>query len=716
MTTAVSGIGMNAYDDVPPQMPVGKAAVLESLRTAGFRVPEFLISPSDLTSAAEQLGFPLIVRSAASVEDGGSASFAGLFRSIPNVRSVPELEDAVRACHASLHTPAAHDYCKRHGLDVAQLRMDVLVQRMIEPTLAGVAFTVNPMTGAEEIVVEACAGRADALLASQTPPLGADHPLLVRYTPIIRETAHRILRHFGAPQDIEFAIADDLLYVVQARPITRIHFAPPLGEWTTADFRDGGVSSRVCSPLMWSLYDFVWEHNLKASLREIGLLREDFQAGRLFFGRPYWNLGAVKNCLSQLPGYVEREFDADLSVAITYAGDGRCTPWTLGGAVRAIPTLFAVRRFLSRQETEARDLAERGVHHIEELYEPGAASKGDDMLSSFRRLVERDYFDVEGCYFRTIFALSLAKQDFKTSFPNADYASLVAALPPLQHMAPARAMRSARERGDSDIGSVVRKFRHHSRHGLDVMAPRWDEDGAAVEAMLSVQPKTNADPEPRYLQARSQALCAIPFWRRRAFNRKLDRLRAFVWLREELRDLSSRMYYLIRRMALALAEKHGLGDDVFFMSFREIFELDGSNVARNRETYESFRNFAAPNEIGARYPHEGEKPQSGDLRGIGASPGIARGRAPRARPVHEALAANVGDILVCPFTDPGWTPVLGRVAGIVTETGGLLSHAAVICREYGIPAVLGVPDAMQRIRARCAIVVHGSDGYITLGD
>jgi phosphohistidine swiveling domain-containing protein len=708
---------MNAYDDVTQRMPVGKAAVLEALRTLGFRVPEFLVSPFDLASAAEQLGFPLIVRSAASMEDGGSASFAGLFQSIPNVRSVPELEDAIRACRASLHTPVVDEYCKRHGLDVARLRMDVIVQRMIEPTLAGVAFTVNPMTGAEEIVIESCVGRADALLASQTPPLSDDHPLLVRYTPIIRESARRIMRHFGAPQDIEFAIADDILYVVQARPITRIHFAPSLGEWTTADFRDGGVSSRVCSPLMWSLYDFVWEHNLKASLRDIGLLREDFQAGRMFFGRPYWNLGAVKNCLSQLPGFVERDFDTDLSVAITYEGDGRRTPWTLGGAVRAIPTLFAVRRFLSRQETEARNLLERGVRDIEERFEPFlSVTHGGDVLSSFRRFIERDYFAVEGCYFRTIFALSLAKQDFKTSIPNADYASLVAALPPLQHMAPARAMRAARERGDGDVGPLVHSFRHHCRHGLDVIATRWDEDREAVEAMLNVLPIANADPEPRYLKARSEALREIPFWRRRAFNRKLDRLRTFVWLREELRDLSSRMYYLIRRLALALAEKHGLGDDVFFMSFREIFELDRSHVARNRETYESFRHFAAPNEIGARYPHEGEKPRSSDLRGIGASPGIARGRAHLARTVQEAMTANVGDILVCPFTDPGWTPVLGRVAGIVTETGGLLSHAAVICREYGIPAVLGVPDAMQRIRARCAIVVHGSDGYITLAD
>jgi pyruvate,water dikinase len=100
------------------------------------------------------------------------------------------------------------------------------------------------------------------------------------------------------------------------------------------------------------------------------------------------------------------------------------------------------------------------------------------------------------------------------------------------------------------------------------------------------------------------------------------------------------------------------------------------------------------------------------LRGIGASPGVVRGKAFLARSVEEALEAEAGAILICPFTDPGWTPVLDRVAGVVTETGGLLSHAAVICREYGIPAVLGVPDALTRIRHGETILVNGGEGVV----
>ena len=543
---------MNAYDDVPQRSSLGKAAVLEALRAAGFDVPDFIVSPANLRKAAQQLGFPLVVRSSCSLEDGATSSFAGLFRSFLDIRNLDELEAASAAVRQSLFTSSVQEYCRRHDLDFARLRMDVIVQRMVEPELAGVAFTVNPMTGADEVVIEACPRRANELLEGRTPPLPASDPLVQKYAPTIENAARKIMRHFGAPQDIEFAFADGTLYILQARPITRIHFVPSLGEWTTADFRDGGVSSRVCSPLMWSLYDLIWEHTLKSSLRQIGLLHDDFQAGRMFFGRPYWNLGAVKQCLSQLPGFNEREFDTDLSVEINYEGAGRRTPWSIGGVLRAIPTIFAVRRFLSRQENEARVFLERGVADMEKRCESQLASS--DIREAFRQLVERDYFAVECCYFRTIFALTLAKQDFKTAFPDADYAALVAALPPLRHMAPARMLLAARERGDMDIAPLLRQFRHHSQRGLDVIAPRWDEDRAAIEAMFDDAPRTNADPQPAYQEARSRALAALPFWRRRTFNKKLDRLETSA----TRRDATCRAAFIIDTQTGA-AERHGLG-------------------------------------------------------------------------------------------------------------------------------------------------------------
>lgn len=703
---------MQSLTETTPKVIGGKAKGLVELQLAGFRVPDFLCSPPDVTKALEILGTPVAVRSSASAEDGRQVSFAGQFRSFLNLRTVAEVEAAMHQCRESVKASSVVDYCRKNGIDPQSLRMAVIVQRVVQPELAGVAFTVNPATGAEEVVIEACEGLADGLLAGHKSALVSCHPLLRKYAPEIERAARAIQRHFGAPQDIEFAIENGQLYILQSRPITRINFAPGTGEWTNADFRDGGVSCAVCTPLMWSLYDFIWEKALKGFLRDIKLLEGEFQAGKMFFGRPYWNVGAVKQCLGTLPGFVEREFDRDLNVQVNYEGDGLCTPVTLRGILRALPTMLAIPAIWRKQERFDREFL---AHGFDALARKFALVPGD-AESALERLIHEAYWITESNYFRTIYCASLAKLDFMEAFPQADYAALVSALPPMKHLDPTLILRGMAERGETDIAPLLERFAHRSRRELDLRAPRWDEDTEWVKQLLeeySTSPR--ADPRPAYEIARAQALAHLSWHKRRSFKRKLDRLRHFLWLREEMRDLSSRMYHLIRRYVLAIAERRKLGDDIFFMSFEEILADDRSNIARARERYESYRNFKAPNEIGARFTFDLRITQ-GALRGIAASRGTVRGVARVARNIEEALRVERGAILICPFTDPGWTPVLDRVAGVVTETGGLLSHAAVICREYGIPAVLGVPEATMRIPDGALLAVHGSEGFVELED
>ncbi len=696
----------------------GKAAVLFELQAAGFRVPPTYCSPPDLRAVVDQLGPPIAVRSSATCEDGREASFAGQFESFLGLEGYEQVAEAVERCKASARAPSVVEYCRKNGIDPAAVRMEVIVQRMIRPELAGVAFTVNPVTGADEVVIEAVEGLADQLLAGTAPPLPPDHPLLARHRPAVEALARRVQRHYGAPQDVEFAIEGGELYLLQARPITRIGFAPEVGEWTNADFRDGGVSSDVCTPLMWSLYDLIWERALAEFLREIRLLPagEDFVAGRMFFGRPYWNLGAVKRCLARLPGFNEREFDRDLSVEVRYEGDGVVTPVSVLTLLRAVPTLLAIPGVFRRQAAANAAFLAGGYEALAAPYEE--LPPPEALEARLRALIEGPYQTTETGYFRTIFVSHIAKIAFSEAFPGVDDLALVSALPDMEHLAPTRAMREMAARGDEDIAPLLRRFRHHGRRELDLRVPRWDEEPELVRALLERfrGAPDPPDPRPRYERARAEARAALPWRRRRAFDRKLDRLRGFLWQREEMRDRSMRMYYLIRRHVLALAEARGLGDDAFFMTWRELLADDRSNVARAREVYESYRNFAAPNEVGARFGGAAPGAAAGALRGIGASQGRARGVARVARSVEEAVRVEAGAILVCPFTDPGWTAVLDRVAGVVTETGGLLSHAAVICREYGKPAVLGLSGATRRIPDGRTVTIDGGEGTVELGE
>ena len=167
--------------------------------------------------------------------------------------------------------------------------------------------------------------------------------------------------------------------------------------------------------------------------------------------------------------------------------------------------------------------------------------------------------------------------------------------------------------------------------------PRWDEDPEFVSQLLEqfkgldVQ---GTDPRPRYEKVRAETRACLPWHKRGSFDRKLDRHRNFLWQREEMRDRSMRVYYLIRRYALALAEERGLGDDIFFMTWREVVEDDRSGIERAREVYDSYRNFAPPNEIGSRFGRA--EVAEGALVGIGAQIRIVEGtrrRAVQNRPV-----------------------------------------------------------------------------------
>jgi pyruvate,water dikinase len=144
---------------------------------------------------------------------------------------------------------------------------------------------------------------------------------------------------FGYPCDIEFAIAGGELYILQARAITRIKYSGIKDIWSTADFKDGGVSATVCVPYMWSLYEYIWEYTLRKFVIDSKILKPrecDKNLGDMFYGRPYWNMSVVKLAMSKVPGYKEREFDSDFGVKITYEGDGATTGTTLSSLIQII--------------------------------------------------------------------------------------------------------------------------------------------------------------------------------------------------------------------------------------------------------------------------------------------------------------------------------------------------------------------------------------------
>ncbi|WP_434740503.1 rifamycin-inactivating phosphotransferase [Micromonospora sp. SH-82] len=279
---------------------------------------------------------------------------------------------------------------------------------------------------------------------------------------------------------------------------------------------------------------------------------------------------------------------------------------------------------------------------------------------------------------------------------------------------------------------------------IDVTRPRWSEHPATLLPLI-LDNVRNFEPGAagrRFEQGRRTAeakarevverLRVLPDGERRAdeAGRMIERVRAFVGYREYPKyGIVSR--YLVYRQAL-LAEADRLvragvlaeREDAYFLTFEEFRDAVGTHrvdpalIRSRREDFRSYLSLTPPRVLTSHGEsvsgsYRRTDVPAGALVGLSVSAGTVEGRA---RVVLDLAEADLtrGDILVTPYTDPSWTPVFVTVAGLVTEVGGLMTHGAVIAREYGLPAVVGVEGATRRIRDGQRIRLHACDGYVEL--
>ncbi|MCL2826318.1 MAG: PEP-utilizing enzyme, partial [Eggerthellaceae bacterium] len=519
--------------------------------------------------------------------------------------------------------------------------------------------------------------------------------------------------------------------ILQSRPITSISFKAIPNEWTTADFRDGGVSARACKTLMGSLYGLVFNHSFLDSLKAIKLLPARYSRSiyETFFARPYWCLTIEKECFAKLPGFVEREIDEDMGVVPTYEGDGVVTTMGVKSLWSSVLVLTAVSRYVkemeSRTEERKADLLRR-FEKAEQLDLSGMTAR--ELHQAWVDFITNDYYLSEYTYFSYIFCnmilSTLFKDKIKKYLPTNETMNLMIGLSDLSHMRPIYEMwdMSRRPYTEDEFRELVGKYRHHSQHELDISYPNWDEAPEVVAEMIRDFSRLEEKNNPRHLgelqkQKYTDTLAKVP----RKLHKDVEQLRSFLWWREEFRDVSTRSYYLVRKLTCALGESWARAgvleeaDDVFFLTVDDIKEeLHLKETARkNKLYYRSFLNFKNPNEIGSR--HTAQKTSTGGvqvLKGVPCSGQTHTAAVRVVNDIHDADRLQEGDILVTRCTDPAWTAVFSRIGGVITETGGMLSHAAVVSREYGLPCILVVKNATDVLHDGDVITMDCDTGEI----
>jgi pyruvate,water dikinase len=279
---------------------------------------------------------------------------------------------------------------------------------------------------------------------------------------------------------------------------------------------------------------------------------------------------------------------------------------------------------------------------------------------------------------------------------------------------------------------------------IDITRPRWSErPSLLVPAILSnVRNFEPGAAERRFEQGRQEAaeeerrllgrVRALPdgAHKAREAERMIDRLRTFAGYREYPKYHIVSRYFVYKRALLREAERlvaaGAIGDpeDSFYLTLSELHDAarehraDGRMIAERRQAFRSYQALAPPRVLTSdgevfAGSYRGREVPRGALVGLAVSSGTVEGRARIVLDLAEA-ELEPGDILVTAHTDPSWSPLFLSAEGLVTEVGGLMTHGAVIAREYGLPAVVGVEHATRLIAEGQRIRVNGGAGYVEM--
>jgi phosphoenolpyruvate synthase/pyruvate phosphate dikinase len=617
------------------------------------------------------------------------------------------------------------------------------------------AIRAWPAGGTRELAIEPQSQEQPALTDAQ----------IVR----LAQLGRRIEAHFGRPQDIEWCLVDDGFQIVQSRPITTLFPIPATSDQGNHVYISVGHQQMMTDPIKPLGLSF-WQMTTPRPMAEA--------AGRLFvdvtqaLGSPASRAGLlnVAGRSDSLLGdalrtVVER---GDFVPALPDGGPGEMPPGSEPVSIETDAAIVTglIERSRAAIATLKRDirgksgpaLADFIVANIQELrrfmFDPQslpvilagmqAAWQLNERVQEW--LGEKNAADMltQSVPGNVTAEMGLALLDVADVIrPHADVVAFLQHVDDETFLDELPALDGGREARDA-IQSYLDKYGMRCVGEIDITRPRWSERPTTLVPMILANVK-NAEPgagERRFEQGRQQArhkeqellvcLRAMPDGEQKAEEAKrlIDRIRTFTGYREYPKYHMVSCYFVYKQALLNDADRLvqagvlGEREDIFYLRFEELHDVVRTNQADDqliRQRKDAFRSYQAltpprvltsDGEAVAGTYRRADVP-AGALTGLPVSAGTVEGRA---RVILDMADADLeaGDILVTAYTDPSWTPAFVAIKGLVTEVGGLMTHGAVIAREYGLPAVVGVEHATQLIREGQRIRVHGTDGYIEI--
>lgn len=629
-----------------------------------------------------------------------------------------------------------------------------------------------------EIVAKAIATKQLAIHASpaggtQEPPIELERqgqPALTDAQVVqLAQLGRRIEGHFGLPQDIEWCLVDDSFQIVQSRPITTLFPIPAAGDQENHVYVSVG-HAQMMTDAMKPLGLSFWQLTTPRPMYVAG--------GRLFvdvasdLASPASRAGLLEVIgksdpliRDALETILERD---DFIPTLRDETPGSAPGGGMPAPVETDPAI--VTGLIERSEASIAKLKSdiRGksgsalfdfiLADIQELRRILLDPQSHQVFMSAMeatwwlnehmeaRLGEKNAADTltQSVPHNVTSEMGLALLDVADVIrPYPEVVALLQHVEDEDFLDELAKLTGGREARDA-IRAYLDKYGMRCVGEIDITRPRWSERPTTLVPLILGNIKNFAPGagERRFEQGRQEAwqkeqellarLGDLPDGERKAdeTKRMIDRVRTFIGYREYPKYGMVSRYFVYKQ---ALLEEAGRlvqarvireKEDIFYLTFQELHDVVRTNhaddqlISQRKDTFRSSqaltppRVFTSDGEVVAGAYRRDDMP-TGALVGLPVSAGTIEGRA---RVILDMAEADLepGDILVTAYTDPSWSPLFVAITGLVTEVGGLMTHGAVIAREYGLPAVVGVEQATRLIRDRQRIRVNGTDGYVEI--
>ncbi|AEG60307.1 phosphoenolpyruvate synthase [Desulforamulus ruminis] len=758
------------------------------------------------------------VRSSATAEDLPTASFAGQQDTYLNIMGKDAILKHISKCWASLFTDRAVTYRIQNGFDHRKVHLSVVVQRMVFPQAAGIMFTADPVTSNRKVLsIDASFGLGEALVSGLVnadiykvregrivdkkistkklaiyalekggteekeiePERQNTQTLTDEQILQLERMGRKIETYFGRPQDIEWCLYEDKVYIVQSRPITTLYPAPEVEDGKNHvyfSFAHRQMMTEAMRPLGYSFFQEFFKLISGSAMIEIG--------GRLYIdasrelSTPIISKTFVKS-IDTVDVLMQKAVYNILQRKDFIKGLSREKSSMIGASVLLRFGIDTLKTYLKNDHAVVTNLMARDetvMHNLEQRIAKVSGNELFDFIFHSFEEIKDTVFAGYGAVFAGAYATSWINKNMQKWLGEKNAADTLAQSVPdnvtsemgLELLDVADVVRKypavieyfqqanqetffedlAKLEGGKDVSDSIRaylkKYGMRCSAEIDITRTRWNENPTILIPMILSNIKTFGPGAHRMkfeqgLQEARQKeqdilkrLEQLPGGKSKAKKTKkmISVLRNFAGFREYNKYLL--VYYLwILKQALMkeadnLVQQGVIRDreDIYYLTFAELREtvrtnrVDANLIAKRKEDYEVFEKLTPPRVITSEgeiisSAYDTDNIPKGALAGVAVSSGIIEGRA---RVILKMEEANIeeGDILVTTFTDPSWTPVFVSIKGLVTEVGGMMTHGAVVAREYGLPAVVSVENATKLIKDGQRIRVNGTEGYVEI--